>query len=198
MATAAFMPIRDCWEQCATLVRREGAQAIVNATKERWFTEGLRKEAPGSVQSVAAIVSGIDPDSYAGACEGIARVDLRPLFPAIMARNLIILGHDDPATPLPMAEDLAACISGSGLAFLSPAAYPLTVGRLHGLQTCCGGHRPLPTTRCSRGLRVHSSSGSSPKPEDVRGLTSVDRQTRNGARHPCREAFTFRAHPALA
>ncbi len=129
MATSAFMPTREAWESRAALVRREGARAIVEATKERWFTQGFRDAAPAAVKSVADIFSGIDADGYAAACEAIARMDLRPLLPAISAPTLVIAGREDPATPPAMADELAAGITGARLSLLSPAAHLLAVER---------------------------------------------------------------------
>jgi 3-oxoadipate enol-lactonase len=129
MATSAFMPTREAWESRAALVRREGTQAIVEATQERWFTEGFRNGAPAAVRAVADIFSGIDAEGYAAACEAIARMDLRPILPAITARTLIIAGREDPATPPAMAEELAAGIPGARLSVLSPAAHLLAVER---------------------------------------------------------------------
>jgi pimeloyl-ACP methyl ester carboxylesterase len=113
----------------AALVRREGPQAIVEATKERWFTEGFRREAAGKVEDVAATFSAIDREGYAQACEAIARMDLRPSLPSINARTMIIAGREDPATPLAMAEELRDGIAGARLAVLSPAAHLLAVER---------------------------------------------------------------------
>jgi 3-oxoadipate enol-lactonase len=129
MATSAFMPTREAWEDRAQLVRREGTQAIVEATKERWFTEGFRYGSGARVDEVAATFSGIDREGYAQACEAIARMDLRPSLAAIRARTLVIAGREDPATPLVMAEQLTGAIAGARLTVISPAAHLLAVER---------------------------------------------------------------------
>jgi 3-oxoadipate enol-lactonase len=129
MATSAFMPTREAWEQRAQLVRREGPQAIVEATKERWFTEVFRREGAAKVREVADTFSGIDREGYAQSCEAIARMDFRPSLASIKARTLIIAGREDPATPLAMAEELRDGIVQARLAVLSPAAHLLAVER---------------------------------------------------------------------
>ena len=40
-------------------------------------------------------------EGYAGSCEAIAAMDLRPDLPRITAPTLAIAGEDDPATPPP-------------------------------------------------------------------------------------------------
>ncbi len=127
MATSAFMPPREAWEQRAELIRSEGTQAIVAATLERWFTPGFREESPKTTEAVAAEFRSLDREGYAAACEAIARMDLRGSLDAIRTPTLVIAGREDPATPLAMAEELHRGIAGSKLSVLSPAAHLLAV-----------------------------------------------------------------------
>jgi 3-oxoadipate enol-lactonase len=129
MATSAFMPTREAWETRASLVRREGTQAIVAATLERWFTPGFREASGAVTAGVADVFCSIDREGYAMACEAIARMDLRPTLGAIDAPTLVIAGRDDPATPVAMAEALRDGIAGATLSVLSPAAHLLAVER---------------------------------------------------------------------
>ena len=48
---------------------------------------------------VATLEQDVDPEGYAGCCEAIAAMDLRPALPAITAPTLVIAGREDPATP---------------------------------------------------------------------------------------------------
>jgi 3-oxoadipate enol-lactonase len=129
MATSAFMPPREAWEQRAALVRRDGTQAIVEATLERWFTPGFRNNAATRTQAVADIFRAIDSQGYAQACEAIARMDLRPLLQQISVPTMIIAGREDPATPPAMAEVLRDGIRNAALSMLSPGAHLLAVER---------------------------------------------------------------------
>lgn len=129
MVTSAFMPPREAWQERAALVRQEGTVAIVNATLERWFTPGFRSAETAKMAAVADIFTAIDREGYAQGCEAIARMDLRPILGGIEAPTLIIAGHEDPATPLTMAEALRDGIAGAKLAILSPTAHLLAVKR---------------------------------------------------------------------
>jgi 3-oxoadipate enol-lactonase len=129
MATSAFMRTREAWESRAALVRREGTQAIVEATLERWFTEGFRADEPAKAEAVAGVFRAIDREGYAAACEAIARMDLRPTLAGIATPTCIIAGREDPATPLAMAEELRDGIAGARLSVFSPAAHLLAVER---------------------------------------------------------------------
>jgi 3-oxoadipate enol-lactonase len=127
MATTAFFPTRESWYERAALVRREGTQAILPATLERWFTPGFRASAPTVVKAVADGFAASDREGYAAACEAIGRMDLRPIRKSITAPTTIIAGAEDPATPLAMAETLREGIAGATLVTLSPAAHLLAV-----------------------------------------------------------------------
>jgi len=127
MATTAFMPPQAAWNDRATLVRRDGTQAIVAATLERWFTKGFRDAAPQSLAAVRDAFCAVDREGYAAACEAIGRMNLRPLLQNIHAPTMIIAGREDPATPVAMGEELRDGIRGSELAVLSPAAHLLAV-----------------------------------------------------------------------
>ena len=129
MATSAFMPTREAWDQRAALVRREGTRAIVDVTMERWFTAGFRAAGMAAAAAVADTFRGLDREGYAASCEAIGRMDLRRSLGAIRAPTAIIAGREDPATPLAHAEELRDGIPGATLSILSPAAHLLAVER---------------------------------------------------------------------
>jgi pimeloyl-ACP methyl ester carboxylesterase len=47
----------------------------------------------------AAGLAAMRPEGYAGCCEAIAAMDLRPRLAAITAPTLVIAADQDPATP---------------------------------------------------------------------------------------------------
>ena len=66
----------------------------------RWFTPAYRTHDPGSVARFVATLEGLDPEGYAGCCEAIAAMGLRPSLAAISAPALVIAGAEDPATQI--------------------------------------------------------------------------------------------------
>ena len=129
MATTAHFPTRESWHERAALVRRDGTQAILPATIERWFTPGFRAAALDKVKAVADGFVAINRDGYAAACEAIGRMDLRPILKDIAVPTTVIAGAEDPATPPVMAEALREGIADAELVVLSPAAHLLAVER---------------------------------------------------------------------
>ena len=73
------------------------AEAVVS----RWYTPGFLASEPERVAAAVATVSATPAEGYAGCCEAIAGMDLRPDLPRIAAPTLAIAGADDPATPPP-------------------------------------------------------------------------------------------------
>jgi 3-oxoadipate enol-lactonase len=56
----------------------------------------------------------MDAEGYAGCCEAIAAVDLRPELGRITAATLVIAGAEDPATPAALAREIATLIETGG------------------------------------------------------------------------------------
>jgi len=127
MATAAYMPSRQSWDERASLVRAQGTAAIVEATMGRWFTADYPTQAPEQVSPVHETFIGIDPVGYAVCCNAIGRMDLRPVIGQISAPTLVIAGANDPATPVPMAEEIRSEIPGAEMIVLPRAAHLLAV-----------------------------------------------------------------------
>ncbi len=127
MATSAHMPTQAAWEERAALVRRDGTQAIVEATLQRWFTPSFVQAGSPALRRVHDEFVGIDRSGYAACCEAIGAMDLRPEIAAIRTPTAIIAGREDPATPVAMMEAIQQAIAGSWLTVLSDAAHLLAV-----------------------------------------------------------------------
>ncbi|WP_324133507.1 3-oxoadipate enol-lactonase [Bosea sp. (in: a-proteobacteria)] len=129
MATAAHLPSQAAWADRAALVRREGTQAIVEATLQRWFTPAIVAAAPPALMRVKEEFVAIDREGYAACCEAIGAMDLRPELGRITAPTAIIAGHDDPATPVAMMLEIAAGIRHATLTVMPDSAHLLAVQR---------------------------------------------------------------------
>lgn len=129
MATAAHLPPPEGWEQRAQTVCRDGMGAIVNAVIPRWFTPPFIESSAEAVAAIRERLLRNDPRGYAACCRAIRDMDLRNAIPAIKAPTLIIAGADDPATPVPMMEDIRARIPDAEMVILPRAAHLLAIER---------------------------------------------------------------------
>jgi 3-oxoadipate enol-lactonase len=127
MATAAYLPPPEGWEQRAETVCRDGMAAIGGAVISRWFTPSFPQSFPETVASVRDRFLHMDPRGYAVCCRVIRDMDLRQEIGSITAPTLVIAGADDPATPVALMEDIRARIAGSELVVLPFAAHLLAI-----------------------------------------------------------------------
>jgi pimeloyl-ACP methyl ester carboxylesterase len=127
MATAAYLPPAEGWEQRAVTVCRDGMAAIGDAVISRWFTPPFAQAAPEKVASVRDRFLEMDPRGYAVCCRVIRDMDLRQDIGSITTPTLVIAGAEDPATPVAMMEDIRARIAESELVVLPRAAHLLAI-----------------------------------------------------------------------
>jgi 3-oxoadipate enol-lactonase len=107
----------------ARAVRAGGLAPIADAVLSRWFTPAFRSAFPQVAGQFAETLAGTDPEGYAGCCEAIDAMDLRPALPGITAPTLVIAGEQDPATPPWHGAVIASAIPGARLRVIRGAAH---------------------------------------------------------------------------
>ena len=81
-------------------VRTAGSLAgVADAVLARWLTPDYAREHPGVADGLRAQLLGTSPEGYAGCCEAIAAMDLRPDLPRIAAPTLCVAGARGPGHP---------------------------------------------------------------------------------------------------
>jgi 3-oxoadipate enol-lactonase len=135
VCASAYLPPAQNWLDRASAVRNGGMAAVADTVLGRWFTPAFA-ESPAA-QTVRADLLSTPVEGYAGCCEAIAAMDLRPLLRAIQAPTLVIAGAEDPATPVDHAEAIAARVQGparvevvAGAAHLASVERPDDVSRI--------------------------------------------------------------------
>lgn len=127
---------RDAWEERAKNAEAKGMGPIVPFNQPRWFSSRFLESSPEKVDAVGKILLSNDTSSYAAACRALGRFDARNELHKIQCPTLIIMGADDPATPVAMSEHLHESIDDSdlhvldGLKHMSPVEAPERVGGL--------------------------------------------------------------------
>ncbi|PLX37165.1 MAG: 3-oxoadipate enol-lactonase [Hyphomicrobiales bacterium] len=121
--TSAHMPTPEMWAERAETAREKGLAAMAPATLERWFTEPFRAANPDVIERIRAIILATSVEGYAGSCEAIGGMDQRETIRAITAPTLVVVGEQDPGTPVSHAEAIVAAIPGARLAVLADAAH---------------------------------------------------------------------------
>jgi 3-oxoadipate enol-lactonase len=112
------------WYERAQRVLAGGSAAVSDLVVERW---GYRDRAPEVAQLVRDMLAATSPEGYAGSCEAIAHMDLRPALPLVAAPTLLLAGSDDPAAPASAAQEMAAAMPDARVDVIAGAAHLLNV-----------------------------------------------------------------------
>jgi 3-oxoadipate enol-lactonase len=122
--SSAYLPPPEMWTDRAATVRADGPGAVAETVVGRWYTPGFKSRNPEVVAATVAELSAVDAEGYAGCCEAISTMDLRPALPGIQAPTLVIAGADDPATPPDAhAKVIADAIPDARLEVIPDAAH---------------------------------------------------------------------------
>jgi 3-oxoadipate enol-lactonase len=105
--------------------RQDGLAGLVEFQRTRWFSDAFRATRPDLVEHASGVFLDNDFACYAASCALLGDADLRPHLASLAMPATIVVGEDDPATPVAMARELHAAIAGSTLRVL-PAARHLT------------------------------------------------------------------------
>jgi hypothetical protein len=94
------------WQERIKTVETQGMEPLAQATLERWFTESFRKSQPGVVDGVRKLILTTPVAGYAGCCHAIPKINLTARLKEIQCPILVIVGADDPGTPVAMAKEI--------------------------------------------------------------------------------------------
>lgn len=123
--TAAVMPdeAQPIWQGRIASARQNGLEAQVEETMERWFTPGYIKQNPPPVEIIRNQILSTTVAGYIGCSEAIRRLDNLDRLSEITHPTLIIVGEDDPGTPVAASQDMQERIAGSKLMVMSSARH---------------------------------------------------------------------------
>ena len=123
--TAAIMPdeTQPIWQQRIDAAGETGMAGQVDETLERWFRPEYLKLTPPEVEMIRRQILATPPAGYIGCCEAIRRLKYLERLTQIKLPTLIMVGEEDPGTPVAASEAMHARISGSRLVILAAARH---------------------------------------------------------------------------
>jgi 3-oxoadipate enol-lactonase len=135
--TASVIPsdAQPIWQERIDKARKKGMEALLEETMERWFTPAFltknsRMLALTQKQFLATPVSG-----YIGCAEAIRKLNYLDRLSEIKMPTLIMVGEDDPATPVSASVAMHARISNSKLVILPSARHLSNVEQTEAFNT---------------------------------------------------------------
>lgn len=114
---------KPMWDERIRVAQTQGMEPHVEPTIGRWFTAPFREQHPEIVDPVRAMIRTTKPTGYIGCCHAIAALDLTDRLSAVRMPTLIVVGEDDPATPVAASRTIHERISGSELVILKSASH---------------------------------------------------------------------------
>jgi len=123
--TAAGMPeeTQPIWQQRIDAAGQTGVAGQVDETLERWFRPEYLQLNPAEVEMIRRQILATPVAGYVGCCEAIRRLKYLDRLSEIKLPTLIMVGEEDPGTPVAASEAMHARISGSKLVVLSCARH---------------------------------------------------------------------------
>jgi 3-oxoadipate enol-lactonase len=109
----------------AEAARVKGLRSMIDFQLTRWFSDDFRRQNPDVVQRTFDLFVGNDLDCYAASCELLGAADTRAALGSFTMPVAIIVGEEDYATPVTMAQQLHDAIPQSTLTIV-PRARHLT------------------------------------------------------------------------
>ena len=133
-ATSSRMPaeMQSVWDARIAQVRAQGVGSITNGTMERWFTSDFRAANPNTIAEVGAMIAGTSADGFAGCASAIKTLNFTDQLKKISLATFLIVGRDDPGTPVAASEAIQREIKGAGLVVLEPAMHICNIEQAEG------------------------------------------------------------------
>jgi 3-oxoadipate enol-lactonase len=114
---------RPLWAERIRTAETQGMEPLVEPTLQRWFTAPFREREKTLMARVGAMIRATPPHGYAGCCHAIAALDLTDKLSAITIPTCVIVGEDDPGTPVAASRAIHERIKGSRLEIIPSAAH---------------------------------------------------------------------------
>jgi 3-oxoadipate enol-lactonase len=123
--TAAIIPAKaqPVWQERIDTARNGGMQAVAESTLERWFTPNYLKKNLPETDRIRQLILATPLDGYIGCSEAIRRLNYLERLNTLDIITLIMVGADDPGTPVAASEAMHAQIKNSKLVVIPQAAH---------------------------------------------------------------------------
>ena len=121
--TASHMPPPSLWDERIRTAELEGLEPLIPGTLERWFTSPFRERRGDAIDKVREMMRATPVLGYVGCCRAIRDMNQTDVLGLIRVPTLIVVGDQDPSTPVATARLLHDQIAGSELAVIKDAAH---------------------------------------------------------------------------
>ena len=123
--TAAIIPAeaQPVWQERIDAAQKGGMQAVAESTLERWFTPRYIKQNSPGIDRIRQQILATPVAGYTGCSEAIRRLNYLDQLNTVQTATLIMVGAEDPGTPVAASEAMHAQIKNSTLVVIPQAAH---------------------------------------------------------------------------
>ncbi|MDP7392317.1 MAG: 3-oxoadipate enol-lactonase, partial [Alphaproteobacteria bacterium] len=100
-----------------------GMEGVADVSMGRWFTPEFRRREPSIVERFRQMVLETNIDGYIGCASSLKQRMLKPLLKTIEAPTHVIVGAENPSTPISHSEILYREIPNTELNIIPDAAH---------------------------------------------------------------------------
>ncbi len=101
---AAAAGAKELWEERIAVVRKQGIEALVEPTVQRWFAPASMASNPPSIDKARRMIAATPAEGYIACCRALQQFDYRQCLPQIKAPTLLLVGACDGVLPQVMRE----------------------------------------------------------------------------------------------
>jgi len=113
------------WEERIAAARQHGMAALADGTMQRWLSPEFQKAHPDIAEKIRNMILATPVAGFAGCCRAIRNFDVKDKISRISVPVLIIVGENDPGTPVEMSQEIREAMSGAEMVTL-PRAFHLS------------------------------------------------------------------------
>jgi 3-oxoadipate enol-lactonase len=123
--TTGAIPLeaQHLWQERIDAVREKGIGSQMEPTMERYFTSSFLKSDPPMLGAIRKQFLATPADGYLGCVEAIRRLNFLDRLSKIKIPTLIMVGEDDPGTPVSASQAIHEKISNSRLVIIQSARH---------------------------------------------------------------------------
>jgi 3-oxoadipate enol-lactonase len=135
--TASIVPqeAQPIWQERINKVLSKGMEALLDETMERWFTPAFLRKGSLMVDIIRKQILDTPVKGYIGCAEAIRKLNYLDRLSEIKMPTLIMVGEDDPATPVSASVAMHERISNSKLVILPSARHLSNVEQTEAFNT---------------------------------------------------------------
>jgi 3-oxoadipate enol-lactonase len=111
------------WDPRIAAAQRDGMEALIEPTIQRWFTPAFREEKPPALDKVRSMIRRTSVAGYVGCAEALKRIDCEPRLQEVRCPTLFLTGDKDPSAPPDLVRRWQARVPGARLAIIDNAAH---------------------------------------------------------------------------